>query len=346
MNRLRLHRPSQRGWTLVELMIGITIGMLMLIALGSLYFSTTQSRSLLASVSDQIESARYALDMIGHETELAGFYGETGQARSATVSMPSLCATTSTALGFANSPVTMPVPIQGFAAGTVASCLPNLSAQSEILAIRRVSTTSAAAATASATTGQAYLQNSACGSDPVPFVFDTSAAAFTLQTKACTSSALAPLRAAVVRIFYLAACDNCTGSGDGIPTLKMAELINGAFQVNSIAQGIQDMHFSFGVDQDNNGSADCYVDNPGIDNSGACTSVTGYSWATPSANWHNVTSVRISLLARTTTRANGWTDTRQYDLGRSSPSGPFNDGYKRHVYAQVARLANVAGPRE
>jgi type IV pilus assembly protein PilW len=193
--------------------------------------------------------------------------------------------------------------------------------------------------------GQAYLQASFCPTDPAAFVFDTNAAAFTLLTKACNAAIPAELRQAVVRIFYLATCDVCTGAGDGVPTLKMAELSAGAFQVSALAQGIQDMHLAYGVDLDNNGSADCYVADPGTDNSASCTSVT-YDWTNALNNWKNVTAVRINVLARNQRRSLGWTDSRTYDLGRPQPAGPFNDGYKRHVYAQVARIANVAGPRE
>lgn len=67
---------------------------------------------------------------------------------------------------------------------------------------------------------------------------------------------------------------------------------------------------------------------------------------TPPANWRNVTAVRIQVLARTVKPSAGWTDQRTYDVGRVQPDGPYNDGYKRHVYAQLARIANVAGPRE
>ncbi|MHA6844391.1 PilW family protein [Ralstonia syzygii] len=340
MRRQRETRRRQRGMSLVELMIGMALGLLLLTALGSLYYSTTQSRAQLANSASQIENGRYVLDMISQELGLAGFLGASSLRSSATLSAPDVCAVATNALGFSSSPATVPVAVYGYAAGANAPCLSNLSASSEILVVRRVSTTSVTTATA----GQAYMQASFCTSDSVPFVFSSTATDFTMHTKACTQSA--ELRQASVRVFYIATCDRCSNGGDGIPTLKMAELSGGAFQINSIAQGVQDMHFAYGVDMDSNGSADCYVSDPGVDNSAACTAVSGYSWATPLTNWGNVTAVRVNVLARTLNIAPGWSDTRTYDLGRGTVSGPFNDGYKRHVYAEVARLANVAGPRE
>ncbi|MFJ1252334.1 PilW family protein [Cupriavidus sp. CuC1] len=343
MTRQRIaKRHRQRGISLIELMVGLTLGLLLLTALGSLYFSTTQSRSEFSNSAEQVENGRYVVDTVGREIELAGFFGAASVASGATVASPALCATTPGALGFVSAPATVPLGLQGYAPGTVAPCLPNLAPTSEIVVIRRVSTTPAAVAT----TGQSYIQVSFCSSDATPFVFDASAPAFTMRTKACDPAVAAELRPAVVRIFYLAACDVCSGAGDGLPTLKMAELSSGAFQVNSVAQDIQDMHLSYGVDLDNNGSADCYVSDPGVNNSAICTSVPAYDWTTALTNWQNVTSVRINVLARTRRASLGWTDSRTYDLGRATVSGPFNDGFKRHVYARVARLVNVAGRRE
>ena len=272
-------------------MIGITIGMLMLIAPAASTSRPRSRASLLASVSDQIERALCARhDRARNRT--GGLLWRDRPAERNGIDAVAVRHHQYRAR-LRQQPGDHAGAHPGIRGRHGRLLPPNLSAQSEIPAIRRVSTTSAAAATASATTGRLPAEP-ACGSDPVPFVFDTSAAAFTLQTKACTSSALAPLRAAVVRIFYLAACDNCAGSGDGIPTLKMAELINGAFRVNSIAQGIQDMHFSFGVDQTTTAPPTATSTIP-ASTTAAPARASPAIRITPSANWHNVTSVRISL---------------------------------------------------
>jgi type IV pilus assembly protein PilW len=290
-----------------------------------------------------MENGRYVLDTMSREIELAGFFGLNNLRGTATPAGPNLCATDPSTLGFSASPVTLPVAVQGYQPGTVAPCLPNLLSTSEILVVRRVSTTPAGA---TLTPGTGYLQASSCGNDAVSMVFGASATQFTLQTKACNPSTTSELRQAVVRIYYLAGCDQCSGSGDGVPTLKLAELVGGAFQVQSVATGIQDMHLSYGVDQDANGSPDCYVADASVNNAGTCTNVAGYDWGVPLNNWANVTAVRIQLLARTDRTSTGWVDKRTYDLGRAQLLGPYQDGYKRHIYTQVARIANVAGRLE
>ncbi|CAG2158143.1 hypothetical protein LMG31506_06260 [Cupriavidus yeoncheonensis] len=342
--RRRLLR-LQRGVSLVELMIGITLGLLLLTALAGLYYANSVSRSELVKSSEQIENGRYALDLIRRDAELAGFFGAGGIAKGATPSQPqpAPCETSPAALGFSTSPsITLPLAVMGYAPGVAVPCIPDLSPTSEVVVMRRVATAAAAAPAA----GVPYMQVSSCPDDGASFVFDASAAAFNMRTKACDPTVPAALRQAVVRIFYLSACDLCGNGGDGIPTLKMAELVNGAFQIQSLAQGIQDMHVLYGVDLDSNGSADCYVNDPGANNAAACTSVPGYDWSVPLTNWSNVTTLRTSVLARTMQPSIGQVDNHTYDLGRAAVSGPFNDRYKRHVYSAVARLVNVAGARE
>ncbi|KHK50650.1 type 4 fimbrial biogenesis PilW transmembrane [Ralstonia sp. A12] len=344
-----LHKPlrRQRGISLIELMVGMTLGLLLLTALASLYASTSQSRVQLGNSATQIENGRYALDVISQEIGLAGYLGDLNLLGTSAISTPDVCNVATTALGFTNSPATVPVAIYGYAPGTnPATCLPNLSPSSEILVVRRVSSTKVASPSA-ITAGQAYLQDSFCTTDTAPFVFSGTSTDFTLKDKTCSNPA--ELRQVSVRAFYIATCDLCKGNDNGVLTLKVAELSGGAMQPQSIAEGIQDMHFSYGVDVDGNGSPDCYVANPGINNSAACNNVGGYNWNTSATtNWSNVTAVRINVLASTLKPAAGWTDNRTYDLGRGSNamSGPFNDSYKRHVYVEVARAANVAGPRE
>ncbi|CAJ0811326.1 hypothetical protein LMG19087_01038 [Ralstonia wenshanensis] len=345
MTSNRTSRRLQRGMSLIELMVGMTLGLLLLTALASLYASTSQSRVQLGNSATQIENGRYALDIVSQEVGLGGFLGDLNLLGTSALATPDVCASATNALGFTNSPATVPVAIYGYVPGAnVAPCLPNLSPNSEILVVRRVSSTVTSASAVAA--GQAYLQDSFCSTDTAPFVFSTNSADFVLKDKTCASAA--PLRQVSVRAFYLATCDRCGPGGDSIPTLKMVEFSNGALQPpNSIAQGIDDVHFAYGVDMDGNGSPDCYVANPSIDNSAACTTVSGYNWtASAATNWSNVTAVRINVLARTLGVSPGWTDTRSYDMGRGTLTAPFNDGYKRHVYAELARVANVAGPRE
>jgi type IV pilus assembly protein PilW len=59
----------------------------------------------------------------------------------------------------------------------------------------------------------------------------------------------------------------------------------------------------------------------------------------------NTVAVRIFVLVRSENKTPGYVDTKTYTLG-STTMGPFNDGYKRHLFTQTVRLTNVSSRRE
>ena len=59
----------------------------------------------------------------------------------------------------------------------------------------------------------------------------------------------------------------------------------------------------------------------------------------------NVTAVKIYVLVRSREPAPNYTDTKTYQVG-TTVMGPFNDGFKRHVYVSTLRLPNIAGRRQ
>lgn len=344
MNLQRRPRSRRmRGISLVELMVGITLGLLLLLGLSSLYLSNSFARAEFNKSAEQIENGRYALDVLARDLELAGFMGAHHLAKTAAPSLPTICEGGVTNLGFALSPaVTMPVAVTVYKPGALAPpCLPDYVPNTEVVAVRRVATN--AVAPAALVAGTTYLQASSCTLDTTPLVVGADPALFTLRNKTCDPAAPAPIWRYIVRIYYLASCDRCTAPADTIPTLKVAELGPTGLTTSSVAQGIQTMHFDFDMDLDQDGSPDCYVADPAIDNSAACTAVPAYDWTQPPRNWQTVATVRTSVLSRTTAPSAGWKDTRTYALGDGMTLGPFDDQYKRRVYAQAMRLWNAPG---
>src|SRR5918994_1105078 len=68
-----LRRSS--GFSLIELMIGVTIGLVLLTVLATVFDRTSGGRSDLDRVSRLIENSRFAVDVIGDDMRHAGFYG-------------------------------------------------------------------------------------------------------------------------------------------------------------------------------------------------------------------------------------------------------------------------------
>src|SRR5688572_21466361 len=95
---------SQQGFSLVELMIGMTIGLLLVMALTTLLVNNSRATTELDRSGRQIENGRYAMDLLRGEISLAGYFGEI-ITRGATWSVPDPCRTSIASLGFQSSPL-------------------------------------------------------------------------------------------------------------------------------------------------------------------------------------------------------------------------------------------------
>jgi type IV pilus assembly protein PilW len=371
--------PRQRGFSLVELMIASTIGLLILTAMVSVFVSSSQSRDEVDKSSRQIENGRFAIEMLKEDIQLAAFYGDYFPA-AVTWTTPDPCATILNDMGFTTGNV--PVGIHGYPDSVAApSCVANRKSGTDILVIHRVSTTqlkidanedgtadanvtkedgSTGVSVASLGAGH-YLQASNCADTPseATNVMTKNTAGFILHgvkpagtPPSCMNGGLAPVRQYFVRIYYIATCNDCSGAGDGIPTLKMVELTPGsgicdtdpalscgAMTTRPIAEGIENMQLEWGVDNKNcdgttttatPGTPKCYFTAPGA------------------SDWQNVTAVKLFLLARNTDITVGYKDAKTYSLasdGSALAGTPYGDRYKRHVYVAMARAINIANRR-
>jgi len=332
-------------------MVAVALGLLLLVALGSLLVSTVGSRSELDKSARQIDNGRYALQLLSEDIQLAGYVGATATTSFATV-VPTPCPAAIADLGYApsTSPGSSTVPMPVYAPNVAPGCLSNVKSGAAILVVTRVATTPVDVAAALAS--ESYLQVSACGNDTLPFVANvgSSAASFTLKQKDCLASKLAQLRKIVQRVYFVSTCNEC--GTDTTPTLKMAEYVNGTMTITPLVEGIEDLQLDYGLDIDANGSPDCYTSNPSSPPAAevaaaVCPQTTpAYDWTAANTNWTNVMAVRIHVLARNLDRSVAWVDSRTYDMGLATTAGPFNDSYKRHVYSTVARLYNGSGQRE
>lgn len=348
-----------RGFSLVEFMIAMTIGLFMVAGLVYLISETSRSRAEIERSSRQIENGRYAIDRLTEDLRHAGFFSEyfsvpgpteSGFPASSTAAAP--CAKT-----IATLPTGMPLAVQAYNSGgsTLHSDLSCISASdyqpdTDILVIRRASTSSVAKSSTLAA-NQAYIQTT-----PAAYKLDigaNKATAFTLTLPTANTTATmdAPLHRYIVRIYFVSKCNvpasgaTCNGvSDDGgtpIPTLKMLELgvdASGAgpeFQKLAIAEGIEHLRLDFGIDTDGDGVANgnfvrC------DDTASPCTA----------AQLGNVVSAQVHLVARNTERSPGYSDDKTYNLGVKGYTAATNDPYRRHAYSTFVRLNNVAMRRE
>lgn len=327
-------KRQQSGFTLIEVLIAIGIGLVIMTSLLTLFDNTSHARQETEKVTYMTENARYAMGELSSDIEHAGFLGEFNpSATSSDFQALDVCAVTLADLGWDLSvtPRKVPVALMGFS-GSGLTCLANRSAltgRDEGISIHRVDTGSAVLGAARAA-ADFYLHPSRCAADLVDVGIGVGATTLVLKNLDC-SGVYPSVRRLTQRSYFLSDCNVCAPD-DGIQTLKRAELVGGAYVVTSVAEGIERMAIEYGLDTiDNDGVVDEYKLGSAI--SGTAPDI-----------WANVVAVRVTLLARADVMTRNFTDERTYQLAGTSYAPA--DGYKRILATQTVRVMNAAGRRE
>lgn len=333
-------RRRVAGFSLVELMVAITLGLLLLVGLATLFANTSVARGEIDKASRQIENGRFALQVLGDDIRHAGYYGPLNSPPGLPATLPDPCST-------AIDGTTIGIPLQGYYSGTATApltCLQGAAAGykagTAVLVVRRSNTASLPPGFVA---GEFNIQASGCAGDPIPFAVSASASDFTLHSNAApgckplTTALIAAVRPLYVRIYYVSNCTDadCSAAGaDTVPTLKRVDVLPGGLSTpTAIVDGIESLQFDYGVDTTIDGAPESYTatDSP------------------PSslADWGNVMSVRVYVLARNVDATGSYTDGKSYALGSLTLTPVGSDlKYKRHAYSELVRLNNPAGLRE
>jgi type IV pilus assembly protein PilW len=337
------------GFSLVELMVSITLGLLILAGMLSVFAHNSRARDELQRAERQVENGRYAMKVLGDDIQLAGYWAEfniSAAGLTPPTTMPNPCDWSLTTLNNV-----LPVAVQGYddpASASFLTCLSDVRPNTDIIVIRRVSACVAGPTTGAncdaVQAGAPYFQASLCenpelaAGGPSAYRLDTTIGNLDRHQRDCVT--IANEHQFLTRIYFVA---NNDLSGDGIPTLKRADLGPTGFTISSVAEGVENLQINYLLDTSgNDGVADAITTDP---NSYACTG------AACVVNWTNVVAAQVNMLVRNTDATAGFSDSKTYALGLNPDGttktvGPFNDGYKRHVYSAQERLYNVAGRRE
>lgn len=315
----------QRGFSLVEMMIAVTIGMLIMAALTALYINITRNNSELAKINSQIENGRFALQLLESDIIHAGYWGELSPAAATAIpANPCLASASWDATYKANM---LGIPVMGFSSATVpATCATGALAAGDVLIVRHANTCTAGSANCdgAADTGP-HIQVSNCTTTneatTTPYVIGSGS--LTLHEKDCSTSAAR--RKVVTNIYYLA-------TSSSLPTLMRVSMIDGVYQTaQPLIEGIESLRFEYGIDSTGDGSPDTYLTTP----------------PTTLAQLGNIVAVKVHVLARSLEKSPGYVDNKAYKLGSSTYTVPTADvGYKRHVFSTTIRLVNPSGRRE
>lgn len=74
MNMLTI-KPKSQGFTLIELMVAITLGLIILAVLSQVYVSSKKTYRVQEALSRLQENGRYAVDFLGRDIRMAGYMG-------------------------------------------------------------------------------------------------------------------------------------------------------------------------------------------------------------------------------------------------------------------------------
>ena len=119
---------------------------------------------------------------------------------------------------------------------------------------------------------------------------------------------------------------NYTNSpGDDQPALCRKILVGGAtvnMTTECIASGIENLQVEYGIDSDGDGSVDSYISAP------------------TAAEMETTVSVRVFMLGRTTDDDGGYTNDKTYTLSNATSFAP-DDSFRRRVYMTTVSVPNV-----
>jgi type IV pilus assembly protein PilW len=344
----RSHPSLAQGFTLVELMIAITLSLFVVAGLVFLFVGSSKSARELDATNRQIENGKYALQVLQNEFHHAGYLSYFNPNRPdiatpTTISNP--CAT-----ALADLVTALPIAIQGSDGVPAWTCLSDVKANTDVVVIRRASVcVTGSSVDCPVEAGVPYFQAASCqsttqlGSPDVKnhYRLATNRADLDRQTRKCDSTVLEADRRYRVRIYYIA---NNYEAGDGIPTLTRVELGAGAFTAAvPIAPGIENMQLEYGIDTNGDGAPDVFDADPNTKDGCAPAACMQF--------WRDVVAVKAYLLARSTGTFTGQVDIKEFHLGLDADQNEIvvtakNDGYRRNVYSTLARLNNPSMRRE
>lgn len=258
---LQARQPvGQRGFTLVELMIAIVMGLLIMIALIAVFLNVSRTNTEMRKTNGLIENGRFAINLLQTDLELAGYWGgyvpDFDDLNSTTVPASTPTAEPSPCLAFA-APWTstdknnlIGIPVQTFDA-VPTGCTSQLASKktnTDVLVVRYAEACAAGVGSCTAATvNDVYFQTSFCSSEISAggrYKLDVNTGLDRTKLN-CTS--IADKRKYVSDIYYIR--DFASTAGDGIPTL-MRSTFEAAAQSAAIPliEGIEGFVVELGID--------------------------------------------------------------------------------------------------
>ena len=307
-------RSHAAGFSLVELMVALALGLLILAALLESFNSNSATGTTNTRFTEVQTNGRYATDFMRREIQHAGFLGLSW------IALKKSGATGTADYGCGAGFVTkIEQPIWGSNDVNALSCIASADyARGDVLVLRRlglepvpsVPPVPPSCATASP----------ACAANKLYVRTEFLQGTVFLGTTAPPVNLQPPFEdyPLAADVYYISSYT--TALGDGVPALKRLTLGAGPAMSSPqvIASGIENMQIQYGVVT-----------------LGAVNFLNAS--AVPATDWPNVVAVRLWLLARSTDpEYNGFTNTSTYAMGDQTVT--MSDNFPRQVFPLVVQL--------
>lgn len=316
----------QRGFSLVELMVAMVLGLMLVAVIGSIFLSSNRNYKEDNRFARMQENGRFAVNALITDIGMAGMWGTLSNTTDiiSTVSTSGDCgmnfaATTTPNIVAANPVVIVNNPSNGSAVSSVFNCITSSTVwtggttHADVIAIKRVMGGDTAASSSS--TNNVYLQ------------IDVNAGTLVTTSPSSFVSGNSYWQY-YPRIYYIR--NYAVTAGDGIPTLCREELSGTSMSTVPLVEGIENMQIEFGIDTDADGTPNYYDPNPDPTVDPTIMS--------------KVINAKFYVLARSLDQDPLYTNDKTYNLGSVTIDlSGAPDNYYRRVYEGTISLRNVSG---
>lgn len=293
MNR-RLGPALQRGVNLIELMVALLIGLLLIAGALTVYMQSRNTYRTTESAARLQEIGRYAISVIEPDVRLAGFWGLTNRPDQLTSTNPTITNTCGAAwLGNGGF-------LEAFEATYSLTCTAtDRVTTSDVLTVRRADSRTASVSSANVQVTSNRMRATIFNGSALPPGFTATGS---------------ETRDVVANIYYIS---HPTG---GAYSLRRRALRGTTMVDEEVIQGVQDLQVQFGIDNNNDGTADLYVNPAGVGTA-------------------RIVAARIWLLLVADEKEVGFVDSTAYAYANASYTA-FNDQRRRVLFTKTIQIRN------
>ena len=323
-----INRKTQQGFSLVEMMVAMTVGAIILAGVFTLHFTTRRVQDVNEMQMDMVSDARFVMEMLAFDLRHVGMWGGTNmdgviECRLGDPACPvNVKQAVNDCVGSRYNNLSQPVfGTDGNAIGRYGSCIPaseSRQAGTDILEIRYADSNPVAAG--DFIQDMIYIRSNFVSGR----VFDSSGGQPTIN--AYDASPLTQNYKLQSFVYYVS--DYTDAPGDGIPSLRRVALVPGPKMENqTLISGVVNFQVQFGEDvvPDQNGKEwiDVYVDGDAV------------------TDWAKVFSAKIWLVLRSDEKQLGVNTKKTFNIAGQAVEYGGQDDYRYFLVTSVVNLRNV-----